>query len=186
VSEAAAPVCGTRRPVPFVSISPAMRCGAPCLNNTRLPVSAIAGMLWAEKSVAAVCDEYDISRADVLIACWYVGMYGSYENRRWRRRWRGWAEQVHGDLWKVTTVDYDAVPDPPLGDSPPPAAEPDRPAATLADVLDADGNLPDLCGRCVHLPTTTGWKRAPQVGCPVHGAMPTAAGRATPPNHEGV
>lgn len=87
-----------RRASPFVSLSPAMRWGAPTINHTRLPVSAIAGMLWAEKSVAAVCDDYEITRADVLVACWYLGMYGSHENRQWRRRWHGWAQAVDGDL----------------------------------------------------------------------------------------
>jgi hypothetical protein len=35
-------------------------------------------------------------------------------------------------------------------------------------------NRLDGCGRCELLPTTTGWVRATQVRCPVHGSRPDA------------
>jgi hypothetical protein len=35
-------------------------------------------------------------------------------------------------------------------------------------------NRLDDCGRCELLPTTTGWGRATQVRCPVHGSRPDA------------
>jgi hypothetical protein len=35
-------------------------------------------------------------------------------------------------------------------------------------------NRTDDCGRCELLPTTTGWGRATQVRCPVHGSRPDA------------
>jgi hypothetical protein len=35
-------------------------------------------------------------------------------------------------------------------------------------------NRLDDCGRCELLPTTTGWVRATQVRCPVHGSRPDA------------
>ena len=40
---------------------------------------------------------------------------------------------------------------------------------------DDHGNRRDTCGWCVQVPTTTGWARATQTGCPVHGSAPTAA-----------
>jgi hypothetical protein len=46
--------------------------------------------------------------------------------------------------------------------------EAERVARTIADVLDANGNALDVCGRCALVPTTTGWVRATQRGCPTH------------------
>lgn len=107
------------RVTPFVSVNPAMRWGQPCVNGTRLPVDAVAGMVWAE-GVDVAADQYDLTRADVLVACWYAGTYGLpgrreslFPVRQWPKRWGAWADSVAGALWKVTEVDYDAVPDPP-------------------------------------------------------------------------
>lgn len=104
---------------PFVAIDPAMRSGQPTINGTRLPVDAVAGMVWAEGVDVAV-EEYDLTRADVLVACWYAGSYGLPGRRKalfpvrlWVKRWGAWADSVHQALWSVTTVDYEAIPDPP-------------------------------------------------------------------------
>jgi hypothetical protein len=61
-----------------------------------------------------------VTRAQVLAACWYAGAglhnarseYAPYRGP-WRKRWGMWATEVHGALWSVSTVDYDAIPDPP-------------------------------------------------------------------------
>ena len=108
---------GARAARPFIGIDPAMCSGQPTVNHTRLSVDAVTGMVWAGESVDQVADEYDITRADVLVACWYAGTYGLPGERRkvlaatrwWRERWGKWAEQVSGALWKSQ---YDAVPDP--------------------------------------------------------------------------
>jgi hypothetical protein len=43
-------------------------------------------------------------------------------------------------------------------------------------------NRTDDCGRCELLPTTTGWGRATQTRCPVHGSRPDAPpAEPTPP-----
>src|SRR5204863_6938697 len=57
---------------PFVAMDPAMRSGDPTLNHTRLPVATIAGFVWAGDDVGFVAEEYDITRADVLVACWWM------------------------------------------------------------------------------------------------------------------
>lgn len=104
---------------PYVSVNPAMRSGQPTINGTRLPVDAVAGMVWAEGVDVAV-EEYDLTRADVLVACWYAGRYGLpgqrealFPVRLWPKRWGAWAAEVGPCLWAVTRVDYDAIPDPP-------------------------------------------------------------------------
>jgi uncharacterized protein (DUF433 family) len=108
---------------PFVSVDPAMRSGQPTINGTRLPVAAIVGMVWAEGVDAAV-EDFDLTRADVLVACWYAGEYGLPGNRRslfpmrlWPKHWATWAAEVHQALWSVSSVDYEAIPDPPTSDT---------------------------------------------------------------------
>ena len=44
---------------------------------------------------------------------------------------------------------------------------------------DDHGNRRDTCGWCVQVPTTTGWARATQAGCPEHGSQPRTASRRT-------
>lgn len=107
----------------YVWIDPARKSGEPCIGGTRIPVSMVAELVWAE-DVGAAEDTWDLTRGQVLVACWYAGAYGivelhdrnGYRTRlptAWRRRWREWAWQVHPALWEVTRLDYDAIPDPP-------------------------------------------------------------------------
>lgn len=106
----------------FISIDPAMRSGQPTVNNTRLHVQAVADVAWAE-GVDVAAEEYELTRADVLVACWYAGTYGLPGRRRslfpvrlWVKRWGAWADGVHQALWSVAAVDYEAIPDPPLAE----------------------------------------------------------------------
>jgi uncharacterized protein (DUF433 family) len=94
---------------PHVVVDPAQAWGQS--NVKGVGVDHIAGMLLAGEDMATVADEFGLTRADVLVACWYLGMFGS---RRWRRLWRDWAERAGKAMWDVRTVDYDAIPDPPV------------------------------------------------------------------------
>lgn len=100
---------GAKAHEPYVSVDPAMRFGRPCVNNTRLSVEAVAGMVWIGESVDEVADEYGVTRPDVVVACWYAGKFGTSESKRWRKRWGKWADEVHDELWHSR---YD-VPNPP-------------------------------------------------------------------------
>lgn len=96
---------------PHVRVDPAQRFGQPAVRG--ISCDAIADMLIAEEDVDVVADEYGLTRADVLVACWYLGLYGT---PRWRRRWWTWASDVAGPaMWDIRTVEYDAIPDPPIG-----------------------------------------------------------------------
>lgn len=104
---------------PFIAVCPAMRSGQPTINGTRLPVDAVVGLVWAQ-GVDVAAEDYDLTRADVLIACWFAGSYGLpgrrealFPVRLWPKRWGAWAVEVHQALWSVSNVDYEAVPDPP-------------------------------------------------------------------------
>ncbi len=101
-----------------------MRFGAPTIRNSQVSVEAVVGMVWAGEQVDVVADEYGLTRADVLVAAWFAGTYGLPGRRRqlaatplWRRRWGAWAESVQEDLWRASTVDYSAIPDPPSKDA---------------------------------------------------------------------
>lgn len=100
---------------PAIRVDPAQRFGYP--NVGGVSVDAIGYMVLNE-GVAVAADEYGVRRADVLVACWFLGLYGP--PRRFRRLWRGWAEEVGGEMWHGSTASYDEIPDPP--------DEPDDPA----------------------------------------------------------
>lgn len=68
-------------------------------------------MLLAGEDLEVVADEYGLTRGDVLVACWYLGLYGT---RRHRRLWKAWATAAHEQMWHA--VDYDRIPDPPIRD----------------------------------------------------------------------
>lgn len=98
------------------------RCGGdPCCGGTRVPVHLVAGMVWRD-GVDAATDCWDLTRTQVLHACWYAAVINvvtiykrkgpGYSTRRgpWRARWGDWAEQAHDQLWHNDTTD---IPDPP-------------------------------------------------------------------------
>jgi len=107
----------------YVWIDPARKSGEPCVGGYRLPVDLVIVTVWVH-GVAEAMTTYDLTRAQVIVTCWYAGAGnvvrlhgkgGKYVARRgpWRKRWGAWAVEVHGALWASTTVDYDEVPDPP-------------------------------------------------------------------------
>jgi uncharacterized protein (DUF433 family) len=93
---------------PHVRVDPAQRFGRP--NVKGISCEAIGEQLLAVDDIDILTDEYDLNRGDVLVACWYLGMYGS---PAWRKRWKAWAEEAHQQMWHAGTVDYDTVPGPP-------------------------------------------------------------------------
>lgn len=85
-----------------------------------IPVASIVGRVWAGEPVAVVAEDFDLTRDDVLVACWFAGSHGLPSNRRaalapsrlWRVRWGRWAGEVDGVLCSPS-VDQDRIPDPP-------------------------------------------------------------------------
>lgn len=109
---------------PQVTVNPAMCSGEPCIMGRRIPVYMVADMVW-HWGVDEAIKMWDLTRGEVLVACWYAAVVnvttlyarGGLARRKrpepWRGRWIDWAEQVSGDLWRASTVDYDTLPDPP-------------------------------------------------------------------------
>ncbi len=102
---------------PLITTHPGVRSGQPTLNGTGLLVESVAGTAWTE-GVAAACHDYGLSRAAVLVCCWYAGTYGLPGDDRelaatpeWRDRWARWAAQVGDNLARNTAGEL--IPDPP-------------------------------------------------------------------------
>jgi uncharacterized protein (DUF433 family) len=70
-----------------VQVDPLHRWGEPQVKG--INVDSIAGAVWAGESVATVADEYDLTEADVLVACWYMGRHGP---KPWRRKFAEWSK----------------------------------------------------------------------------------------------
>lgn len=80
---------------PFVSYDPSIQGGAPCLNHTRMTVITVANMWWGSReSLESMIErEWPVeSRADLLVAAWFVGTHGT---KLWRTRWGEWAKSIH-------------------------------------------------------------------------------------------
>lgn len=77
----------------FVSLTPGVQGGSPCLNNTRMTVEAAVGAWWqfGHMDLVRMCYP-DLTIDDVQVACWYVGRYG---RKKWRRRFGEW---LHGSV----------------------------------------------------------------------------------------
>lgn len=98
---------------------PARRSGDPCVGGTRVPVNLVIAVVWAH-GVAEAETSYDLSRQQILGACWYAGVgnavslwgKGGLRARRgpWHKRWGQWAEEMHTHMWHGN---WDDVTDPP-------------------------------------------------------------------------
>lgn len=76
---------------PVVSADPAISWGRPAIRG--ISTEAIADHIDAGEDFAAVATDYGLTVHEVVLACWFEGLHGHY-----RRRWRAWAEAVHGAL----------------------------------------------------------------------------------------
>lgn len=96
----------------FIWIDPGRYSGQPCIGGHRLPAEQMAGYVWEGETVEAVARQWDITVPQVLVACWFMGIYGS---RTWKKRWGAWAGKAYGFLWDRDTQDQ-CPPPPRLGE----------------------------------------------------------------------
>jgi hypothetical protein len=89
--------CGASACEPFVRVDPAIREGDPTLRG--IPTDAIADHHWLNDDVE---DDFGLTRHELLVVLWFEGSRGQPEHRQ---RWGVWAEQVHGPLYRVTSLD---------------------------------------------------------------------------------
>lgn len=93
----------------YISILPAIRGGAPCIDLHRITAEQMAAVWWnGEMTVEEVENNWPgISRGALLTCCWYMATYGS---RKWRQRWAEWLKVADGELYHSH---YDTCPMPP-------------------------------------------------------------------------
>lgn len=92
-------------PRPVVTVDPRVRFGRPQING--ISVENMAELVLAGEDVDTVCDECSVTRPQVLVACWYIAVYGP---PRYRRMWANWLTTVEGP---IAHGHYAAIPDPP-------------------------------------------------------------------------
>lgn len=78
---------------PVIRTEPGMRFGGPHIHG--ISTEAIAGLFLAERDEAAVCDDYDLTRHELLVVLWFEGTHGCAANRK---ALGGWAEAAYGEL----------------------------------------------------------------------------------------
>lgn len=86
-----------------LTIDPRRHHGDVCIGGTRVPAYVVAEAAWGENGgVDQAADDYDVTRVDVLLACWWwVEMASGVESfqamprrkneRRRRQQWKAWA-----------------------------------------------------------------------------------------------
>lgn len=76
----------------FVTLVPGIQGGSPCINNTRLPVEAVAAFWWTYGDVEKVREAYPyeyVNEATIKVACHFLGIYSP--KRKLKQRFNKWA-----------------------------------------------------------------------------------------------
>lgn len=82
---------------PTVECTPSVRFGYPHIKG--ISTYAIAGMVWAGETVTGVADDYGITTAEVLVACWFEATHGRPRSS-FRRAWQPWVKRVGPLMWR--------------------------------------------------------------------------------------
>lgn len=91
-----------RESCPDIRVSPKMKFGEPCIAGHRLPAGFIADHYWylGESLQAEILDAYELTRGEVVVACWFVAAHGTWAQRK---RWKPWLDAV----WANTGQDQE-------------------------------------------------------------------------------
>lgn len=103
--------------LPVITTDPARYHGEPVISRLRLPVSQVASAISNGQAVASYCDDYALTREQVLVALWHAGTYGLWETsgtgkrkRKTAPRWLSeWATEYEPAMWRG---DWQTIPDP--------------------------------------------------------------------------
>lgn len=79
--------------------------GSPTIEDRRISAEAVANRAW-ESGIEGACYNWDLGREEVIVACWWAGLFGP---SRLRNLYRAWAEIAGAHLWYGCIQ----VPDPP-------------------------------------------------------------------------
>ncbi|MEO3856185.1 DUF433 domain-containing protein [Acrocarpospora sp. B8E8] len=95
---------------PYIVIDPAQNFGQPAIARTRVQIAHIIDWLESGDLVHVVQDEYGLTRADLLVACWFEARYGTGAHPR--DEWLDWLEDHEPALWSAKG--YEEIPFPPM------------------------------------------------------------------------
>ena len=100
---------------PTIVIDPGVQVGQPCIAGTRVPAHTVARQVWVGVRVDDVAAAYNLTRADVLVACWYYAASAYLSGRGGRKveAWRRWAGDNVSTLAGHCGADPATCPDPP-------------------------------------------------------------------------
>jgi uncharacterized protein (DUF433 family) len=73
---------------PVVTVDPQVRFGRPHVKG--ISVGAVVEHLLAGEDPAAVADDYNLDRGDLLVACWFAARHGPSHQRQ---AWAGWLDR---------------------------------------------------------------------------------------------
>lgn len=99
---------------PHVTVDPRVYSGQPTIRGLRIPTRMIAEIVYErDERPEWILENYDITRDDVLVACWFEATHG--RSRKLRKVWRDWATENFPILWRSGS--WDGVPYPPVEDT---------------------------------------------------------------------
>lgn len=81
----------------FICVRPDLKSGEPVIAGRRLGALDMADRYWhlGESADFEILRAYDLTRAELIVACWYAAQHGS---RTMRQRWAGWLRET----WAAT------------------------------------------------------------------------------------
>lgn len=98
---------------PVITVDPAHRFGAATVRG--IATDAIACYVWAGEDPESIYAQSELTRLDVLLACWYEATYRPIHHGgkppAYRQAWKRWSEEVFRPL--ASGAAADAIPMPP-------------------------------------------------------------------------
>lgn len=85
---------------PAIVTEPGVLYGEPHIAGSRVSAMQIAVQWWnrfEDGGIADLAALYVLQSADIIVACWWAGTYGT---RTWKRRYGAWAVAVHPQIWR--------------------------------------------------------------------------------------
>lgn len=91
-----------------VWVMPGRQFGRACVSGHRIPTETVAEYAWHGEDIDSIQRSYDVTRAEILCACWFEQEYGHSRTRR--KAWRAWSDEHFAAMWRG---EYGGVPLPP-------------------------------------------------------------------------
>ena len=97
-------------------IHPGYQFGAVCVGSSRVTASTVAGSVFAGDSVDSVAEDYDLTRLQVLTACWWWVQRAVESSRHTKAQTRlidVWGQWASDAGWRLGGYSSEPCADPP-------------------------------------------------------------------------